>query len=66
MTHPIKKYMAKNGLSTADVAEAAQISRMHLWRIMSRKGNFTTSTLARLSKATGVPIVDLLPETNDA
>lgn len=65
MKHPIQKYIDETGKTTGDIAAEAEISRMHLWRLMNSKGNFTTGLLARVSKATGIPMADLLPETNE-
>ena len=67
MNHPIADFLKASGLSREDLAARAGISRMTLWRIMTRKGEHSTATLRAVSDATGsaVTLAQLVEPTNE-
>jgi transcriptional regulator with XRE-family HTH domain len=62
MTHPLRRYLEREGLSQEAFALRAHTSRQTVWRILAGKGDFSLSTLRRVSDATGglVSMADLL------
>lgn len=66
MTHPLEKWLQETGTSKVDFAEAHGISRMAIWRVVSGDASVSLSMLRKISKATGIPLPDLLSETTEA
>ena len=68
MTHPLEKWLAERGKGKSDFAKEADISRMHLWRILNRDQSLTLATLQKVSDATAgaVSVADLLPSREPA
>lgn len=63
MEHPLLTYSAKSGHRITDIAKAAGVSRMTLYRLMKGEQNATISMLEKVSNATGgeVPVSAFLP-----
>jgi predicted transcriptional regulator len=62
-THPLTQYLAKSSRSVADLASAAGVSRMTIYRLIRGDQNATVGVMSRVSAATGgaVTVADLLP-----
>ncbi|NTG07206.1 helix-turn-helix domain-containing protein [Rhizobium rhizogenes] len=52
-THPLNEYLDRSGRTLTEVADAAQCSRMTLYRLMKGEQNATIDLLKRISAATG-------------
>jgi transcriptional regulator with XRE-family HTH domain len=53
MKHPLPDWLERNNVTLEAFAQRVGASRMHLWRLIKGKGNFTTDFLNRVSDATG-------------
>lgn len=51
--HPLTQYLERTGRTLTEVADAAQCSRMTLYRLMKGEQNATIDLLKRISAATG-------------
>lgn len=63
MKHPLQRYFEKFPDETRkNFAKRAGISRMQLWRLMNSEGEFSTTCLKRVSRATDglVSVTDLV------
>lgn len=61
--HPLLTYADQSGRSISEIAKAAGVSRMTLYRLIKGEQNATISLLESVSRATGneVPIDAFLP-----
>lgn len=53
MKHPLTEWLERTGTTLEALAQRSGTSRMHLWRLMKGRGNFTTDLLGAVSDATG-------------
>ena len=62
-SHPLSEYVALSGISVADLAKKAGVSRMTIYRLIKGEQNATISLLEQVSAATDgkVPVSALLP-----
>ena len=57
----LKELREQKGLSVADLADAAGVSRPYIWQIESgRRGNPSADKIQKIATALGVTIADLL------
>lgn len=63
LQHPLTRYLEDNQRTVADLATAAGVSRMTIYRIIRGDQNATVGILSRVSAATGgiVAAAELLP-----
>lgn len=66
-THPLIEYASKTGRTTTDIAKAAGVSRMTIYRLINGEQNATIDLLQRVSDATDgeVPVSAFLPKPNE-
>jgi len=66
MEHPLVTYAEKSGRGITEIAKAAGVSRMTLYRLMKGEQNATISLLERVSEATNgeVPASAFLPASS--
>lgn len=62
--HPLIEYASRTGRTTTDIAKAAGVSRMTIYRLLNGSQNATIDLLQRVSDATGgeVPVDAFLPK----
>jgi transcriptional regulator with XRE-family HTH domain len=62
-SHPLSQYVARSGISIAELAKRAGVSRMTIYRLIKGEQNATISLLEQVSAATDgdVPVNALLP-----
>lgn len=53
MTHPLKKYLEKHGLSQSAFGEKIGYDRITINRIVNRKGNFSMGLIEAVCTETG-------------
>lgn len=66
--HPVRVFREWRGMTAAELAKAASVSRVYLTQIETKKRDGTMAVMARIAAALRVTIDDLLPaaaETHD-
>lgn len=53
MKHPLTEWLEQKREPLEAFARRVGVSRMHLWRLIKGRGNFTTDLLNSISDATG-------------
>ncbi len=56
----LKRFRAEKGLSQGDVAKPLHVGRGYISNVEHGKTNPTLATIAKLAKAVGVPLIELL------